>query len=130
MVQSAKRNYLIAGATLMLLAVVAGAFGSHALKARLEPGIMDAYSIAVRYQVYHALAFLVLSILPQARKWVFVLMLSGTICFSGSIYLLSLDVLMGADFSFLGLVTPLGGTLLIFAWALLILNIVREKSGN
>lgn len=114
----------------MLLAVVAGAFGSHALKARLEPGIMDAYSIAVRYQVYHALAFLVLSILPQARKWVFVLMLSGTICFSGSIYLLSLDVLMGVDFSFLGLVTPLGGTLLIFAWALLILNIVREKSGN
>ncbi len=130
MAQTAKRNFLLAGATLMLLAIIAGAFGTHTLKAKLEPGLVEAYVIAVRYQVYHGLALLILSMIPHAKKAVFYFMLIGIILFSGSIYLLTLDVLMGVDLSFLGLVTPLGGTLLIIAWALLLINIVREKSGK
>lgn len=104
------------GALLAMLAVAAGAFGAHALSARLTDDRIAVFEIAVRYQMYHALGLLVLG-LAMARwpdagfataAW---LLLGGTAIFAGTLYALT----FGAPRWF-GAITPLGGLLLIAGW--------------
>ena len=99
-----------AGAALMAVAVALGAFGAHALKARLPPELLALWQTAVEYHVWHALGLLATGLLmlklPTARAlrhvvWMFG---GGILLFSGSLYGLAL----GAPRA-LGLVTPFGG---------------------
>lgn len=105
-------NALSIGAFLGALGVVMGAFGSHALEGKLDPDQLEAYGTAVRYQMYHALVLVALGLaaasIPRSMVGLFAI---GIILFSGSIYLLVL-----ADWSWLGPITPIGGSLLIVAW--------------
>ena len=105
------------GAALGVLAVVAGAFGAHALQGRLADKALATYEIAVRYQIYHALALVLCGLLAE-RGWrtagAVRTFAAGTLVFSGSLYAL---VLTGA--TWLGAVTPVGGVLLVLGWVLL-----------
>ena len=115
------RNLIITASTLAVLGVVLGAFAAHILEKQLTSDELNSFQTGVRYQIYHAFALLILAVLPlkktsfPARFFV-----GGTVLFSGSIYLLTLDRLMGVDLSFLGWITPIGGLTLITAWLLLI----------
>jgi uncharacterized membrane protein YgdD (TMEM256/DUF423 family) len=97
--------------------VAAGAFGAHALRARLGPSDLVTFETAVRYQMYHALALLLTGLLTDrevrvgASGWLF---LAGIVLFSGSLYLLTLGGLR-----WMGAVTPLGGLAFILGWLLL-----------
>jgi uncharacterized membrane protein YgdD (TMEM256/DUF423 family) len=108
------------GAALGALAVLAGAFGAHALQGRLADKALATYEIAVRYQTYHALALVLCGLLAE-RGWRTAAaaraFAAGVLVFSGSLYAL---VLTGA--TWLGAVTPLGGVLLVLGWALLALG--------
>lgn len=114
------RMFGAAGATLALLAVALGAFGAHALQERLEPGRLEVFETAVRYQFFHALALvlvaLVLSRHPggpaQVAGWGF---LAGILVFSGSLYLL---VFTGV--ARWGAVTPVGGVAFLAGWVALL----------
>lgn len=116
------RFFLQAGAVSALVAVAAGAFGAHALRARLEPRDLEIFETAVRYQMYHALALLVAAWATErapastamAAGWLF---LAGTLVFSGSLYLL---VLTGTRW--LGAVTPIGGLCFLAGWLALALS--------
>lgn len=102
-----------------------GAFGAHALKATLgkKPGASDNWKTAVTYQLMHAVALLSLSAIDRkifrdppspASSWSGgKLMALGTAMFSGSIYLLCLDI---GPKKILGPMTPVGGLLLISGW--------------
>ena len=124
-----KKNMLITGSLLGLLAVILGAFGAHGLKESLTPEALNSFETGVRYQMYHAILMLVaaasFSIPEKALKALFYLLLSGTILFSGSIYLLTTKPLTGIDISAVAWVTPIGGALLIAGWALLIFNFIK-----
>ncbi len=104
------------------LAVALGAFGAHALKARLTPDLLTTFETGVRYQMYHALALLAVALtmthapaasLLSAAGWLFVI---GTLLFSGSLYLLSFT-----RRRWLGAVTPFGGLAFIAGWVCLAL---------
>lgn len=100
------------------LAVAAGAFGAHALRARLEPRMLEVFETAARYQMYHALALFAVAFVAarapgattavQVSGWGFVL---GTLLFSGSLYAMALTGIRG-----LGAITPLGGVCFIVGW--------------
>jgi len=111
---------LLAGACLMLLGVICGAFGTHLLEARLTPTQLAHYQTAVLYHLLHALGLLLMGLIAQAggeSRWLrgaAGLMVAGVICFSGSIYLIT----AGAPRA-LAMVVPLGGVSLMAAWALL-----------
>ena len=113
-------------ATYGLFAVVLGAFGAHALEARLEAsGTHEVWKTAVDYQMWHALALLFLAIAPvqsRATEWAAGCFCLGVALFSGSLYGLALD-----GPRWLGPVTPLGGLSLTIGWALLILATVRSS---
>jgi uncharacterized membrane protein YgdD (TMEM256/DUF423 family) len=104
------------GSILGGLAVALGAFGAHALRDQLSARQLEFFETGVRYQMYHALALLALawamSRWPQRRlETAAVLLIVGTIVFSGSLHLLALT-----DIRWLGMVTPIGGVTLILGW--------------
>jgi uncharacterized membrane protein YgdD (TMEM256/DUF423 family) len=110
------------GALLAGLAVAAGAFGAHALRARLEPRDLEIFETAARYQMYHGLALLAAAWLLDRgiveagfAAWGFSL---GTLVFSGSLYLM---VFTGARW--LGAITPIGGVLMLVGWAALLVAV-------
>lgn len=113
------------GATLAALGIILGAFGAHGLSAKLEPRMLEVWQTAVDYHLYHALGLILVGIfLHQVGgtliKWSGILMLIGTLLFSGSIYLLTLTGL-----GWLGMITPFGGMSFIIAWLLLALASLR-----
>lgn len=94
-------------------AVLAGAFGAHALKARLAPDLLAIWNTAAQYHLVHAVVLLALALRADSRCRVpFALVLAGVSIFSGSLYALALSGLRS-----LGAVTPVGGLLLVAGWA-------------
>jgi uncharacterized membrane protein YgdD (TMEM256/DUF423 family) len=113
------RLFFVAGALSAAVAVVLGAFGAHALRARLTPEVLAVFEVGVRYQMYHAVALLAVAL--GAARWpgggmaiAGSLFLAGTVIFSGSLYLL---VFTGQKW--LGAVTPVGGAAFIVGWLVL-----------
>ena len=116
-----ERVFLLLGSSLAGLAVALGAFGAHALKARLDAAMLANFETGARYQMYHALALLVVawavgrwpaSNLPVVAGWLFV---AGIALFSGSLYGMALT-----GQRWLGAVTPLGGVAFLAGWVCLI----------
>ncbi|NVK66197.1 MAG: DUF423 domain-containing protein [Flavobacteriales bacterium] len=126
------RTSVITGILLIVLAIILGAFGAHALKEKLEPAQLSSFEVGVRYQMYHGLALL--SVGLAASKFSFSLkffngmIIAGVIAFSASIYLLAIQGILGTKLSFLGPITPIGGSILIIAWCILLVKVVRTPS--
>ncbi|MDH5539489.1 MAG: DUF423 domain-containing protein [Rhizobacter sp.] len=110
------RLFFILGSLSAFGAVALGAFGAHALKARLSTELLATYETGVRYQMAHALALMAVAWahtrwpggLVNASGWLFV---AGTVLFSGSLYMLSLS-----GQRWLGAVTPFGGLAWLAGW--------------
>lgn len=125
------RRFLIAGAFFGLLAVILGAFASHGLKDAISVNSLNSFETGVRFQMYHAFLLLILGVYTKLESiranWIFYLLCFGILLFSGSIYLLSTNQFTSFDFTRIALVTPLGGSLLILAWLILLLNFITLK---
>jgi len=125
-----ERVFALSGAVSAFFAVAAGAFGAHALKARLSADRLALFETAARYQMYHAVALLgvawALTRWPappvRAAGWLF---LAGTAVFSGSLYLLAWT---GARW--LGAVTPLGGLCFLAGWLSLAVGVWGGGAGG
>jgi uncharacterized membrane protein YgdD (TMEM256/DUF423 family) len=117
-----------AGAVLMLLGVVLGAFGAHALQQTLTAKQLASYQTGVLYQQLHALALLlvgVIALVTPHTRWLpraAVLFGVGIALFSGSIYALTL----GAPRWF-GMVAPVGGTSFMLGWLALAAHALRAR---
>ena len=125
--QGLSRNaarYLALGAWLMLIAVIFGAFGAHALQQILPPRRLASFQTGVTYHLFHALALLVLGLLAHVTRpspWIAragVLLTAGVVLFSGSIYALALGA-PGA----IGFMTPLGGVAFMLGWLCITLHV-------
>ncbi len=112
------------------LGVILGAFGAHGLQPILSPKELTSFETGVRYQLYHAFFLMVIALAPMldesAKKLLFILVLVGIVFFSVSIYLLSIDgPILKTSLSFLGPVTPIGGTFLIAAWIVFVVKVLK-----
>lgn len=112
------RRRAAGGALLLALGIAAGAMGTHALKGRLAPDMLEVWRTAADYQLWNALGLLVLAVLPGRLRLPALLVAAGTLLFSGSLYALALTGVGG-----LGAVTPMGGMLLIAGWLLAALRL-------
>jgi uncharacterized membrane protein YgdD (TMEM256/DUF423 family) len=126
------RTSLLFGSGMIMLGIILGAFGAHALKEVLESEELMSFEVGVRYQMYHGLALLLLGALGNnfsfVPKWVATCMIIGVVLFSGSIYLLSIDRLLGIELKMLVPVTPIGGAFLIMAWGAFFWQVLRFSS--
>jgi uncharacterized membrane protein YgdD (TMEM256/DUF423 family) len=120
------RLFVLLGAISGFLSVAAGAFGAHALKRRIADDLLAVFETGARYEMYHALALLLVGALLsrapagsppsgslRTAGWLF---LVGTLLFSGSLYALALSGVRR-----LGAITPLGGLAFLGGWLLLAL---------
>jgi uncharacterized membrane protein YgdD (TMEM256/DUF423 family) len=120
------RTFFALGAVLAGVAVAAGAFGAHGLRDRLAPEMLAVFETAVRYQMYHALALLVVAWAttrwPESAAglagWLFT---AGIAIFSGSLYVLALS-----GIRWLGAITPLGGVCFLAGWGVLAWTVLRR----
>jgi len=113
------RTFFTIGAVAAALGMVAGAFGAHALKGRVEPELLAVFETGVRYHLVHALGLLSAGWATtrwpgRAAKTAGWLFLLGILLFSGSLYGLALT-----GVRILGAVTPVGGAAFIGGWLLL-----------
>lgn len=127
------RGFLIAGALFGATGVLLGAFGAHALKTRLTPEALSSWDTAVTYQLFHALALLILglgakSLAAAAQSTAYAAIgvagtswIVGILLFSGSIYVLAI----GGP-RFFGPITPLGGLALIVGWVSLLVAAIKQ----
>ena len=113
------RTFLAVGALIGFVGVAFGAFGAHALRARLSPESLAVFETGVRYQMYHAVAVLIVAIalarfdgwVARAAGWLFTI---GIVLFSGSLYAIALT-----GIRMCGAITPIGGLAFLAGWALL-----------
>ncbi|TFF34672.1 DUF423 domain-containing protein [Mucilaginibacter psychrotolerans] len=126
------KQIISTAAILGAIAVIFGAFGAHALAAKLQPRQLEVWHTAVQYQFYHIFALLFLSTFARLKNnlivasyWCFTL---GILLFSGSLYLLACrDLLKMPGLVAIGPVTPLGGLFFIIGWITLALAAFRNK---
>ena len=120
------RLFFIVGSLFGLIGVTLGAMGAHLLKGHLDAHQLSVFEVGVRYQMYHAFALF-------AVAWAFTkwpgkglvvsgwLFITGTILFSGALYIVSLSSL-----KWLGMVAPLGGLALITGWLCLAWSVWKK----
>jgi uncharacterized membrane protein YgdD (TMEM256/DUF423 family) len=121
-----EKTFALLGAVSAAISVGAGAFGAHALRARLEPRQLEVFETAARYQMYHALALIAVAwaatrwpgSLVNSSGWLFV---AGTLLFSGSLYAMTFTGIRA-----LGAITPIGGVCFIAGWLCLALAATRS----
>ena len=119
------RTLLLVGAVAGCIAVGFGAFGAHGLRGRLSPEMLAVFETGVRYQMYHALAILVIAValgnvdarLLRTSGWLFTV---GIVLFSGSLYALALT-----GVTRLGMITPLGGLAFLAGWVALVVAALK-----
>ncbi|MEK3916891.1 DUF423 domain-containing protein [Paenibacillus sp. FSL H7-0331] len=120
------QTLLLLGSLNMLISVILGAFGAHALKKKISAEMSAVYQTGVQYQIAHGLALLGMGIisndivksqLVHTAGW---FLFAGIILFSGSLYVLSITGIKK-----LGAITPIGGLAFIVGWLLLIVAIIQ-----
>lgn len=126
------KQIIITASLLGALAVIAGAFGAHALRSLLQTRQLEVWQTAVQYQFYHVFALLFLSTFTRFKNkvisWTYYLFVLGILFFSGSLYLISCRDLLGMPgLVKLGPITPIGGLLFIIGWVMLAFAAFRNK---
>ena len=124
-----QKKILIWAIALITVAIILGAFGAHALKEVLSEERLLSFETGVKYQMYHGLALLAIAALSDKWKFNFILpillLIIGTLLFSGSIYGLAMQEVLQMNLKFLGPITPIGGFVLIVGWVFLGIRIAR-----
>ena len=126
------KKILIAGSILGILGIILGALAAHGLEKMIDADAIKSFETGVRYQLYHAFLFLILGgtsfVRLKSKKTIFYLVIIGVIFFSGSIYGLATNELSSFDFKRIAMITPIGGLLLILAWIVMLIGIIRNKA--
>ncbi len=125
------KQIIITGLLFGIIAIVLGAFGAHGLKKHLLPEQLISFETGVKYLMYHGLFLLVVAkfdFIPSAAlSSIYWLVVVGGLFFSGSIFLLTTEGLIGFSIKKFAWITPIGGTLLIIAWILTLWNALKAN---
>ena len=123
-------KFIKTGIFFCLTAVILAAFGAHSLKQVLTEKQLSSFQTGINYQFLHGLVILILSLnatyFTSKLNGILKMMIAGIILFSFSIYLLTIQDILGFSMSFMGPITPIGGLLLISAWIMLFFSIKKQ----
>lgn len=132
--QTQQRTILLTGAFFAVTSVILGALGAHKLRPQLTPEQFNSFDTGVRYQMYHALAMMIIGLLVQfihsrhRLPFAFVSFFIGICFFSGSIYLTATKDLMQITYpTWFYLITPVGGIFFILGWVLFMSGVLLKK---
>ncbi len=124
------KKVILIAVGLIILGIILDAFSAHALKKLISFEQLQSFKVGTKYHLFHSLAVLILGLNYSKLKLsstIIALFISGIICFSFSIYFLSIQDLIGVNLNILGPITPIGGLLFIFAWILVFFKTMSIK---
>lgn len=125
------KKIAVLASVLGAVSILIGAFGAHALQKMVSADAVASFETAVRYQMYHVFALLVVALVPsindKAKKLTARLFGLGILLFSGSIYLLTLKEYVFFDVKKIAFVTPIGGLVFVIAWVYLAFAIKQSN---
>lgn len=126
------KGFLIKGLSLILFAIILGAFGAHLLKGYLNESQLGSFEVGVRYQMFTGIIISLFAFnfdkIKGKIKWRLNLLFYGNILFSVSIYLINLLNAYPSFKKVLGPITPLGGLMMIISvLSFIILLMVKNK---
>ncbi len=121
-----RRGIALLAAVSGLLAVILAAVGSHVLAVD-GAGAQKLWAVALQIHMFHTVALLGIAALirpdsPRLMPWGGILIMTGVLFFSGSLYLRA-----GGFAVVPGVVTPLGGILLMAGWLVFILALIKKS---
>jgi len=122
---------IMIGSFFALTAVMAGAFGAHGLRNLVSERSLEVFQTAVTYQMYHAIALVLVALLAGfglSRRWLGLaagFFVAGILLFSGSLYTLVLT-----EIRWIGPVTPMGGVCFMIGWILLLTAGVGQQTNQ
>ena len=116
-------------ALLGMSAIILGAFGAHALKAKIGLEALGNFETGVRYQMYHVVVLLIVNMYAgfsdKIKNGISLFLLLGILCFSGSLYAISAG---GLDAKNIWFVTPLGGLFFVVGWLKIFLAFFKKSN--
>ena len=117
--------FLLLGSIFAAISILFGAFGAHILKEKLSSDQLVVFEIATRYMMYHSFGLLIFGLLGYILNEEIInvpgiMMVVGIVIFSGSLYLVALG-----GFKKFGMITPIGGVVLIVSWLIFAYNIYK-----
>lgn len=118
------------GALLLGAGIAMGAFGAHGLKNVASAHYIQVFETGVQYQVYTALGIMLLSLFGKALEKPILLILAGMWIFSVSLYFIGLNELLGTSLKKLGMITPVGGLLMIAGWCWTGILLLRQSKSR
>ena len=126
-----KDKFIVIAILFAITTILLGAIGAHYLKNIISEDQLKSFNTCIRYQMFHTIALLILALNNKKfnhhlNKSLY-LMTIGTLLFSFSIYLLSLQDLINISLDFIGPITPLGGIVLILSWIILLISIKKSN---
>ncbi|MBT8243996.1 MAG: DUF423 domain-containing protein [Winogradskyella sp.] len=126
------KKLLLTGSIFGIFAIILGAFAAHGLEKLVDENSIKSFETGVRYQMYHAFLLLILgrsSFLPEkVKSRIWILTIVGIFFFSFSIYALATNSLTSFNFKTIAFITPIGGLILILAWVLMLITILKTKT--
>lgn len=117
-------------ALLIALSIALGAMAAHALENKISLHYMDIFKTGAQYQMYMGLGLLLFSRFVDEHKKLslaFNLILIGSLIFSFTLYLIALNEMLGEGFKKLGMITPIGGVLMIAGWVYVALIYIKKE---
>ncbi len=125
-----KKNIVLTGAIFICIAIILGAIAAHSLEKIISTELIQTFEKGVKYMLYSGLGLLILGLnhekFPFSMKWVYILLINGTLLFSGNIFLYVFHELSPGLKNFVHIV-PIGGLMMILAWLFFIVKLTKIK---
>jgi uncharacterized membrane protein YgdD (TMEM256/DUF423 family) len=127
-------KFVVTGIIFIIVGIILGAFGAHGLKVQLVnfPEKLESFETGVRYQMYSGFTFLVIGLninkFNFSLKNIYLYWFLGGLLFSGSIYFLSIQPILKFPLTFLGPLTPIGGSFIIIGWVVFLIRLLQNNN--
>lgn len=124
---SKTKTLLVIASIMMAISVLLGAFGAHILKTFISEELLGVYETGVKYQFYNTLGLFAVAFILHNKQESKLLFISGILIFFGTLlFSISLYLLVILKVSWFGMITPIGGVLLVLAWFLTAYAIIKN----
>jgi uncharacterized membrane protein YgdD (TMEM256/DUF423 family) len=117
--------WIAAGAVVCAISILAGAFGAHGLRGRLDASALALWETAARYLMYGGLGIIAITLASRPVGGRLFTLAAGALLVGALIFCGTVAILALGGPRWLGAITPIGGLLMIISFVLLAIAVLR-----
>ncbi|MEY3585187.1 MAG: hypothetical protein RLZZ243_251 [Bacteroidota bacterium] len=125
-----QKQFVFYSGIAIMVSIVLGAMGAHALKEMLEEASFNSFEVAVRYQGFLSMGIFMIALNADRfsfpLKRLLTVMFIGMLLFCGSIYLLVTFKTLHLSTGLIGPITPIGGAISILSWCVFLYRLIKN----